>query len=79
LLLLLERIRAPRDELELSLGALPHTCPSPDVTNVLTTADDEPDDINEDDDDDDGDDCVVLTTPGYNHTETSASSTAFPL
>jgi predicted dehydrogenase len=79
LLLLFERIRAPRDELEVSLGAFCHRRPSAAVNTALTTADEERDDTDEDDDDvDDDDDCVVLTTPGYNHIETSASSTAFP-
>jgi hypothetical protein len=78
LLLLFDRIRAPRDELEVSLAALSHSCPSTAVTTALTTADDEPDDTDEDDDDDNDEDCVVFTTLGYNHTETSASSAAFP-
>jgi hypothetical protein len=72
LLLLLEMISAPRDELEASLGALFHRSA---VTSALTTANDEPDDTDEEDDDDDedNDDRVVLATPGNSHTETSAS------
>jgi hypothetical protein len=71
LLLLLDRIRALRDELEASLAALLHRRPSRAITTVPTTADEELD--TDDEDAEDGDDCG-----GYNHNETSASSTTFP-
>jgi hypothetical protein len=82
LLLLLDRIRALRDELEGSLASRFHTCPSPEVPMALSTADEEYDDTDnvDDDDDDEGDDdkCAALITRGCNHTETSPSSAAQP-